>query len=386
MTADARITGVDVDVYTVDTPQPEADGTLTWDATTAVVVHVHAREQLGLGWTYSSPAAAGIIRDHLADVLTGREPDDIAGAWAAMHRSCRNFGTRGLVMQALSALDIALWDLKARLTAQPLTALLGQCRDTVPIYGSGGFTTLDEQQLADQVATWTAAGCTAMKIKIGEDWGSEISRDLERVRQLRALAGDHAQLMVDANGGYSIGQARRVGAALDDLGVTWFEEPVSSDDTEGLALLRSVLRCDIAAGEYISDLYEARHLAPVVDCLQLDATRCGGYTGWRAAAALAASHNLQVSAHCAPALHTPVAASVTNLRHIEYFIDHTRLEPHPVRRHPRTDRRHPHPEHQRRRARHTHRRVRGRPPPLVPNVTPAHLPGGHPNHHARTDE
>lgn len=323
----ARITGVDVDVYTVDTPGPEADGTLSWSSTTAVVAHIRADEQVGLGWTYSSPAAAAVIREHLASVLTGRHPGDIAGAWDAMHRACRNFGTRGMVMQALSALDIALWDLKARLVDQPLVALFGQCRDTVPIYGSGGFTTLDENQLADQVATWTSSGCRAMKIKIGQDWGARVDRDLDRVNQLRELAGDQVELMVDANGGYTVGQAVRVGTALDELGVIWFEEPVSSDDIDGLARLRGMLRCDVAAGEYVSDLYDTRRLAPAVDCLQLDATRCGGYTGWRAAAAFAAAHNLQVSAHCAPALHAPVAASIPNLRHIEYFIDHTRLEP-----------------------------------------------------------
>jgi L-alanine-DL-glutamate epimerase-like enolase superfamily enzyme len=133
--------------------------------------------------------------------------------------------------------------------------------------------------------------------------------------------------MVDANGAYRRGQARRVGAALDDLGVTWFVEPVSSDDTEGLALVRSAVRCDVAAGEYVADLYDARLLTPVVDCLQLDATRCGGYSGWLTAATLAAAHNLDVSAHCAPAVHVPVAAAIPHLRHIEYFIDHARLEP-----------------------------------------------------------
>ena len=166
-----------------------------------------------------------------------------------------------------------------------------------------------------------------MKIKIGQDWGARVDRDLDRVNQLRELAGDQVELMVDANGGYTVGQAVRVGTALDELGVIWFEEPVSSDDIDGLARLRGMLRCDVAAGEYVSDLYDTRRLAPAVDCLQLDATRCGGYTGWRAAAAFAAAHNLQVSAHCAPALHAPVAASIPNLRHIEYFIDHTRLEP-----------------------------------------------------------
>lgn len=318
---------VDVEVYTVDTAEPESDGTLQWNATTAVVAHVHCGEAAGLGWTYSSPAAAAVIRDELAAVVVGRDPFDVAGAWEAMHRHCRNLGTRGLVMQALSAVDIALWDLKARLSELPLGALLGQVRATVPIYGSGGFTNLDDDQLAEQVVTWQAAGCTSMKIKIAQDWGSNLPRDIQRVQYLRELAGDGTELMVDANGGYTVGQARRAGATLDDLGVVWFEEPVSSDDLAGLRAVKDSVRCDVAAGEYVSDLYDARRLAPEVDCLQLDATRCGGYTGWLAGAALAASHNLQVSAHCAPALHSPVAAGISNLRHIEYFIDHTRLEP-----------------------------------------------------------
>jgi L-alanine-DL-glutamate epimerase-like enolase superfamily enzyme len=322
-----RIDAVEVAAYTVATPEPEADGTLTWEATTAVVVHAHAGRSTGLGWTYSSPAAVAVITEELAGVVTGRDPFDITGAWGAMHRHCRNVGTRGLVMQALSAVDVALWDLKARLLDQPLALLLGQVRPAVPIYGSGGFTTLDDTQLGEQVATWQEAGCAAMKIKIGQDWGANLTRDLDRVCQLRRLAGDDVELMVDANGGYSVAQARRAGTALDDLGVIWFEEPVSSDDIEGLRVVRNALRCDVAAGEYVSDRYDARRLAPVVDCLQLDATRCGGYTGWLAGAAIAAANNLQVSAHCAPTLHAPVAAAITNLRHVEYFIDHTRLEP-----------------------------------------------------------
>jgi L-alanine-DL-glutamate epimerase-like enolase superfamily enzyme len=244
-----------------------------------------------------------------------------------MHRACRNLGTRGLVMQALSAVDIAWWDLKARLLDVALTTLLGRCRREVPIYGSGGFTTLTDRQLEEQVEWWQSVGCTAMKIKIGESWGQCPDRDLARVARLRELAGDDAELMVDANGGYSIGQARRIGAALDDVGVTWFEEPVSSDDLAGLANLRTTLRCDVAAGEYIADLGDAAALVPVVDCLQLDATRCGGYTGFLRGAALAQAHNRQVSAHCAPSLHAGVAAAVPNLRHVEWFVDHARLEP-----------------------------------------------------------
>ena len=314
-------------VYTFPTEEPEADGTLSWKATTAVTVTVEAGGRRGLGWTYSSSAAAEVVRDKLADAVRGRGAFELPANWEAMHRACRNIGTQGLVMQAMSAVDIALWDLKARLLDVSVAALVGQGDRPVPIYGSGGFTTLTDAQLAEQVQWWQSVGCTSMKIKIGESWGSEEQRDLRRVRRLREFAGEGTQLMVDANGGYSIGQARRVGSQLDELGVVWFEEPVSSDDPAGLALLRTELGCDVAAGEYVADLYQAKQLLNAVDCLQLDATRCGGYTGWLRAAALAQAHNLEVSAHCAPALHAQVAAAVPNLRHVEWFADHARLEP-----------------------------------------------------------
>ncbi|ADP84518.1 enolase C-terminal domain-like protein [Pseudofrankia inefficax] len=324
---DPRLEGLTAAVYRFPTDRPEADGTLTWDATTAVAVTLRAGGRTGVGWTYGAPAAATVIADHLAEALHGLRVWDIAAGWSAMHRACRNIGTRGVTMMAISAVDVAWWDLKARMLGVPLTTLFGQCREAVPVYGSGGFTTLDDAQLAEQVAGWQAAGTTSLKIKIGEAGGTRIDRDLARVARLRELAGDSAQLMVDANGGYTVGQARRVGGWLDDLGVTWFEEPVSSDDLAGLAAVRAAVRCDVAAGEYAADLYDVQALLPVVDCVQLDVTRCGGYTGWLRAAALAQARNLEVSAHCAPALHAPVAAAVPNLRHVEWFADHARLEP-----------------------------------------------------------
>jgi L-alanine-DL-glutamate epimerase-like enolase superfamily enzyme len=323
----AEVTAVRTGVYRFPTPTPEADGTFAWDATTAVTVEVDAGGRTGLGWTYSSGAAAAVVTDLLAGVVCGRSVFDVPALAEAMHRAGRNLGTRGLFAQAQSAVDIALWDLEARLLDVPLTELLGRVRDRVPVYGSGGFTTFDDAQLAEQVDGWRAAGCRGMKIKIGESWGTRPGRDLARVRRLGELAGDDVDLMVDANGGYSPGQARRIGAELDELGVVWFEEPVSSDDTAALALLRGSLRCDVAAGEYVGDVREAARLTPVVDCLQLDVTRCGGYTGWLRCAALAAAAGLQVSGHCAPSLHVPVAAALPELRHVEWFADHARLEP-----------------------------------------------------------
>ncbi len=326
MPGTCEVEGLAARVFRVPTPAPEADGTLTWSQTTAVTVEVRAGGASGLGWTYSSPAAVTVVRAHLHDVVVGG-PVDPAATWSAMHRACRNLGTRGLVMQAISAVDIALWDLQARMAGVSLCSLFGRVHQAVPVYGSGGFTTYDQDELADQVHGWAEAGCRAMKIKIGESWGAAIDRDLDRVRQLRQLAGPEVDLMVDANGAYSRGPAVRVGEALDELGVVWFEEPVSSDDQTGLGVVAAALRADVAAGEYASNLDDVAGLCQVVDCVQLDATRCGGYTGWLRAAAVAQAHHLDVSAHCAPSLHAYVAGAVPHLRHVEWFADHARLEP-----------------------------------------------------------
>ncbi len=320
---------VSVGVYTFPTPDPESDGTLTWNATTAVAVNITAGGLTGLGWTYSSPGAADIVSGKLADVVRGRDALDVPGSWEAMIRACRNLGRPGIVSAAVAAVDIALWDLKAKLLQAPLHALFGRARDTVPVYGSGGFTSLTDDELREQVDGWLEVGCSAVKIKVGESWGTALERDLQRASLLRDLVGPDIDLMVDANGGYTAGQAARIGRAYDELGVVWFEEPLSSDDLTGLSRLRGQLRCDVAAGEYAdSALYVQRMLgAGAVDCLQVDVTRCAGYTEWLRCAAIAASYNLEISAHCAPSLHAPVAAAVPNLRHVEWFADHARLEP-----------------------------------------------------------
>jgi L-alanine-DL-glutamate epimerase-like enolase superfamily enzyme len=202
----------------------------------------------------------------------------------------------------------------------------------VPVYGSGGFTSYPDEHLREQLLGWTDVGIPRVKIKIGESWGTRTYRDLARACLARQIVGDDVELYVDANGGYSPGQAVRVGRALGDLGVRWFEEPVSSDDPAGLAHVRAAVEADVAAGEYVYRLADARQLVqgavggPVVDCLQIDVSRCGGVTEWRRIAALAAAFGLDVSAHCAPALHLHVAAATANVRHLEWFHDHVRFE------------------------------------------------------------
>ncbi|HEY3844001.1 MAG TPA: enolase C-terminal domain-like protein [Acidimicrobiales bacterium] len=316
--------------YTVPTDQPEADGTLQWDSTTAVVVEVSAGGVSGLGWTYASAACQPVIDDVLAHAVIGRDISSVAAAHEAMVRATRNLGRPGVVSCAISAVDIALWDGKARHLGVALADLVGRCTDQAPIYGSGGFTTYDDSTAGAQIEQWVGEwGIPRFKIKVGESWGSRPERDLARANFARRSGGDGVELLVDANGGYSRKQAIRMGRRFfDEAGVIWFEEPVSSDDLTGLKEVRDQLPLEVAAGEYgFDETYFAKMVAAgAVDCLQVDVTRCGGYTSWLRAAALAGANGLEVSAHCAPNLHAHVGVAVPNLRHIEYFHDHHRLE------------------------------------------------------------
>jgi L-alanine-DL-glutamate epimerase-like enolase superfamily enzyme len=324
-----RVDGVTAAVYEIPTDRPEADGTLAWSKTTLVTAQVTGGGAAGLGYTYAASACKPLIEGELAAAVTGQCVLDTGAAWQAMVRAVRNLGRPGLVSCAISAVDAALWDLKAVLLGVPLSRLLGMVRAEVPVYGSGGFTTYDEAAARTQLEHWAGdLRIPRVKIKIGESWGANEARDLARIAFARRVIGPGAELYVDANGGYTRKQAVRMARAMAGDGVSWFEEPVSSDDLDGLREVRDQVDPDVTAGEYGYDLpYFARMVdAQAVDCLQVDVTRCGGITEWLRAAAVAAARGLQVSGHCAPSLHAHVAAAVPNLRHLEYFHDHVRIE------------------------------------------------------------
>jgi L-alanine-DL-glutamate epimerase-like enolase superfamily enzyme len=319
---------VEARVYVIPTDSPEGDGTFAWDKTTMTIVRVTASGQTGIGWTYGAPECGAIVHSTLAPIVTGTDLMNVSGTWEAMVRAVRNSGREGAIGYAICAVDAALWDLKARVLGIPLHALLGAQREEVPVYGSGGFTTYSAEQLTAQVNDWLSEGSTRVKIKIGESWGTCVPRDIERMSQVRDLIGPDVELFVDANGGYTAKQAIRVMRAVADLDIRWFEEPVSSDHLAGLAEVRAAVTADVAAGEYGFDLFTLKRLCEsgAVDVLQADVTRCGGITEWLRVAAVAASFGLQVSGHCAPNLHVAVAAAVPNLRHLEWFWDHDRIE------------------------------------------------------------
>jgi L-alanine-DL-glutamate epimerase-like enolase superfamily enzyme len=323
----AAVEGVEAAVHVIPTDRPESDGTLAWDATTVVVVRVEGGGQAGIGYTYGSPAIADIVRHELADAVQGADAMAPGAAWGAMTRAVRNSLASGLSAYAISAVDIALHDLRARLLGVSLADALGRWHDGVEIYGSGGFTsyTLDELRL--QAEGWMRLGVRRVKIKVGRDPAA----DPARLDAVRAVIDDDVALMVDANGAFTPAPALAMACGpYAERDVAWFEEPVSSDDVDGLRRVRDGAPpgMEVAAGEYVTDVFGFRRLleAEAVDVLQADVTRCGGVTGMLRADALAKAHGLALSAHCAPAVSTHVMAACECAIHIEYFHDHVRAE------------------------------------------------------------
>jgi L-alanine-DL-glutamate epimerase-like enolase superfamily enzyme len=317
---------LEVSAFTVPTDAPESDGTLEWDSTTLVLVEIQAGAKRGLGFTYGDAAVAKLIDGKLGPLIVGHDPMDVPAAWSRMVHSIRNLGRAGICAMAIAAVDVALWDLKARLLELPLATLLGAQRDSVPVYGSGGFTSYSDSQLTEQMRNWAQEGIRMVKMKVGR----EPERDQDRVRVVRDAVGDEVEVFVDANGAHQPSQAIAQAHRFADLGVTWFEEPVSSDDLAGLRTVRrrAPAGMDITAGEYGYDLgyFHSMLSAEAVDVLQADASRCMGITGFLQVAPLCDAVCRPLSAHTAPSLHLHPCCALGDVLHIEYFHDHVRIE------------------------------------------------------------
>lgn len=317
---------MEVSAYTVPTETPESDGTLAWNETTLVLVLVWACGAAGVGYSFADIATATLIDARLKGEVLGRSALDIPEIWTGMVRTIRNLGRPGICSMAISAVDNALWDLKARLLNVSVADLLGRAHQSIPAYGSGGFTSYSDAELRRQLSGWIEQGLNKVKIKVG----SNPAADVGRVRAAREAIGPDAELFVDANGAYDRKEALSNAALFADLGVTWFEEPVSSDDLEGLRLIREHAPpgMRVAAGEYGYDSFYFRRIleAKAVDVLQADATRCAGITGFLAAGSLCSAYSTPFSAHTAPSLHAHAACATPSAINVEYFLDHYRIE------------------------------------------------------------
>ena len=318
-----EIGDIRVSAYDVPTEsEPESDGTAVWSKTTLVVVEVQSGAWRGLGYTYADAGAARLLRDVIAPHVRGLDPFDTRRIYEEACGSVRNHGRAGAGAMAISALDVAVWDLKAKMLCVPLAKLLGSVRSDVPAYGSGGFTSYSESQLVDQLSRWADEGFRFVKMKVGR----EPDRDLQRVRAVRKAIGRQCALFVDANGAYSRKQALRFAREFAEEGVSWFEEPVVKTDLEGLRLVRDAAPMEVTGGEYAWEPHDFRELVPVLDVVQADVTRCGGISGFLDTHALVRAHELPMSTHCAPALHVALGCALPGVRHLEWFFDHQRIE------------------------------------------------------------
>jgi len=323
---DNAIERIDVSAYTIPTDYPESDGTFEWKQTTIILVEAHAGGRTGIGYSYGDLIIGDLIQRVLAPVLLKIDAMSITAAHHSMTHVVRNIGRPGVASMAIGAVDSTLWDLKAQLLDLPLVNLLGSARRGISVYGSGGFTSYSIELLQRQLRGWAEQGISKVKMKVGR----KPAEDADRVKAGREAIGPHVELFVDANGAYSRKQALSLADAFASLGVTYFEEPVSSDDLEGLRLIRdrAPAGMDIAAGEYGYDAFYFQRLldAGAVDILQADATRCGGITGFMQAGVLADTHHVRLSAHTAPSLHAHVCCAIDAACHVEYFHDHVRIE------------------------------------------------------------
>jgi L-alanine-DL-glutamate epimerase-like enolase superfamily enzyme len=323
---DVAVERLEVSAYTVPTDSPESDGTLRWDSTTIILVEVAGGGETGLGYTYGDVSVGKLIESKLAGLVEGRDAMNVQASWAAMQHALRNVGTPGVGSMAVAAVDTALWDLKAKLFDLPLATLLGRFHEGVPVYGSGGFTSYSEDRLQEQLSGWVEEGILRVKMKVGR----EPQADPGRVHAAREAIGDGVGLMVDANGAYTRKAALFYAEKFAELGVEWFEEPVSSDDLPGLRLIRDrgPAGMAVAAGEYGYDLFYFRSMleAGAVDVLQADVTRCAGITELLRVDALCKARSLPFSAHTAPQIHAHACCAMETLVHVEYFHDHSRLE------------------------------------------------------------
>lgn len=321
-----RIKDLKVSAYTIPTESPESDGTIEWYSTTMVLVEINAGEKSGIGYSYADISSAYFIGKNLSKIVIGKDAMDISWILKSMTDRVRNDGNCGIVSMAISAIDNALWDLKAKILGLPLALLLGKVRDDFPIYGSGGFTSYSVERLQSQLSGWAEKGIKQVKMKIGSD----PDKDVYRVRKAREAIGKDVELFVDANGAYSTKQALKMAHEFEALGVTWFEEPRPSSDLRGLHLIRenAPAGMNIAAGEYGYNLpyFEQMMSAGSVDVLQADATRCGGISTFMKAGHTCEAHQLPFSSHCAPSLHLQAGLALPSFFTAEYFYDHVRIE------------------------------------------------------------
>jgi L-alanine-DL-glutamate epimerase-like enolase superfamily enzyme len=286
-----------------------------------ILVEVRAGEFCGssymLSFDYGPAVLRGLVDQELKRRVLGMEADDIRAVYETNLRATEYIGREGVAMWGTAAIDVALWDLLARRLGVPVSLLFGAITKAVPVYGSGGWISYTDEQLADEVSRYVSRGFAGVKIKIGGDE----DRDVERVRAARRAIGTDRKLMVDANQGLTLERALRLARRLEEFRLEWFEEPFPKDDLESYARLSNATEIPLAAGEREFGVPPFRRLvaARCLSVVQPDLLRVGGVTGWRQVAGLADSYLLRIAPHFYREYDVHLAAAQPNLIAIESF-------------------------------------------------------------------
>ena len=299
---------------TIPPPKPGATGRST------VFIHVHTDEGTqGFSYLNAPGAIRSLIEDNLKDILIGRTPFETEAIWTEMFWRVRGYGRKGLAFQAISGLDIALWDLKGKALDKPLYKVLGAAHESVPAYGSGGWTNYSTEELVAEQSGYVEMGFLRIKMKVGKDFGQNESADMARLGAVRRAVGDDVEIYVDANNGYYAKQAIRMSHQFEEFGVAWFEEPVLADDIEGLAAVSRATDIPVATGEHEYTKYGFKDLIARggADIVQPDIGRVGGVTEWMKVGHLAHAFNLPVAPHAYSLLHLHCAMATPNLKVVE---------------------------------------------------------------------
>jgi len=276
----------------------------------------------GIGFSYALRMGGEGQYAHareLASHLLGEDPNDIPKIWEKLLWAGASAGRSGIAVQALAAFDIALWDLKAKRADLSIAKLIGAYRDSVPCYNtSGGYLQAPIEEILENADRSLERGIRGVKIKVGQP---DVAADLKRLEALRKHLGDSVPIMVDANQQWDRTTALRFGRRVEDLNLTWIEEPLDAYDVEGHAAIADVLDTPIATGEMLSSLDEHRMLINqgAVDIIQPDAPRIGGITPFLRLANLADQAGLDMSPHFVMEIHIHLAACYPREPWVEHF-------------------------------------------------------------------
>ena len=316
-----RITDVTTTVLYAPDALPFHDSTMRQVGTSWAGIFVHIKtdeghEGLGLGVV---PSSRELIETTLKPLLIGQDPLQHEKLWEDMFWAIRGYGRKGMAFCALSAIDIGLWDLKGKIFNAPLYKLIGHYTETVPVYGSGGWTHFTEAELVREQAGFVERGFPRVKLKVGKDFGKAEAEDVRRLAAVRKALGDDVEIFIDANGGYYARQAIVMARRFEGYNVGWFEEPTHADDIAGLAEVARAGIIPVATGEHEYTKYGFKDLiaAGGVDIVQPDVARIGGITEWLKVAHLAHAFNLPVAPHAIAPVHLHLACCTPNLRAVE---------------------------------------------------------------------